>query len=72
MKRSRLRAWPLLVVCYLGLALTVLASSSSSESDVRLKVSIRKDLLGVPSCQHTFSQIELLNLVSVVFELFSQ
>jgi hypothetical protein len=64
MKRFRLLAWPL-VLCYFGLALTVLAKDSSESDEVRLRVSIRKDTLkGVSSCHHTFSQIELLNLVS--------
>lgn len=62
MKRFRLFAWPL-VLCYFGLALTVLAKDGS-ESNVQLKVSIRKDLKG-QSTQHTFSQVELLNLVSL-------
>ena len=45
----------------------VVAKDNYDNDDVRLRVSIRKDtLVGVPSCQHTFSQIELLNLVSVV------
>lgn len=64
MKRFRLLAWPL-VLCYLlGLAFTVLAKDNSESDDVRLRVSIRKESLkGVASCQHTFSQVELLNLV---------
>lgn len=64
MKRFRLLAWPL-VLCYFGLALTVLAKDRSGSDNVRLRVSIRKDTLrGVSSCHHTFSQIELLNTVS--------
>jgi hypothetical protein len=40
------------------------AKDNYDNDDVRLRVSIRKDtMVGVPSCQHTFSQIELLNLV---------
>ena len=66
-----LLAWPL-IVCYLCFVFTVVAKQDSSISNdnnndndsVRLRVSIRKNTLkGVPSCQHTFSQIELLNLV---------
>jgi len=50
-------AWPLL--------LAVVDSSNNKNNDARLKVSIRKDtMVRVPSCQHTFSQIELLNLHS--------
>lgn len=66
MKRPWLMAaWPLLWILYSSAILTaVVDSNKSKNNDARLKVSIRKDtMLGVPSCQHTFSQIELLNMV---------
>ena len=58
-------AWPLLLLLYCSCTLTTVANGSKNKNnDARLKVSIRKDtMVGVPSCQHTFSQIELLNLV---------
>lgn len=68
-RRPALLAWPL-IFCYLCFVFTVVAkqdsisSSDDNNDSVRLRVSIRKNTLkGVPSCQHTFSQIELLNLV---------
>eukprot|EP00536_Pseudo-nitzschia_multiseries_P002791 jgi/Psemu1/283966/fgenesh1_pg.39_\ len=67
MKRPWLMAaWPLLWLFYSSSILTKVANCSKNKNnDARLKVSIRKDtMLGVPSCQHTFSQIELLNLHS--------
>jgi len=73
MKRPWLMAvWPLLWLFYSSSTLTKVANCSKNKNnDARLKVSIRKDtMLGVPSCQHTFSQIELLNLVSYVSTLF--
>jgi hypothetical protein len=66
MKRPWLMAaWPLLLLFYSSATLTAVVNSNKSKNnDARLKVSIRKDtMLGVPSCQHTFSQIELLNMV---------
>lgn len=64
-------AWPIILVLYTLLVLSasavvVLAKKNShNDNDVRLKVDIRKEtLVGAPSCQHTFTQIELLNLVS--------
>ena len=66
MKRPWLMAaWPLLLLLYISATLTtVVDSNKNKNNDARLKVSIRKDtMLGVPSCQHTFSQIELLNMV---------
>ena len=63
MRRPALIAWPLLF--YFFFLLNVVANDSNDYNDVRLEVTIRKDTLkGVPSCQHTFSQVELLNLVS--------
>jgi hypothetical protein len=63
MRRPAIIAW--LLICYFCFVLTVVAKDSSDNDNVRLRVSIRKDTLkGVPSCQHTFSQVELLNLVS--------
>jgi hypothetical protein len=63
MRLPALIAWPL--ICYFCFVLTVVAKDSNDNDTVRLRVSIRKDTLkGVPSCQHTFSQVELLNLVS--------
>ena len=50
-------------ICFCLLVLVV-AQDIGENDDVRLRVSIRKDTLKrVPSCQHTFSQVELLNLV---------
>ena len=57
-------AWPL--IAYLCFFFCVVAKESTENDNVRLRVSIRKDTLkGVQSIQHTFSQIELLNLVSL-------
>ena len=43
----------------------MVAKDIGGNDDAHLKVSIRRDTLNeVPSCQHTFSQIELLNSVS--------
>ena len=64
MRRLGLLAWPLLLG-YFGLGLTVLARDGGDNDDVRLKVSIQKESLKkVPSSQHTFSQLEFMNLVS--------
>jgi hypothetical protein len=55
------------IVCYYLLIVLVVAKDSSDNDNVRLRVSIRKDTLSkVPSCQHTFSQVELLNLVRLM------
>ena len=64
-------AWPLLLLFYSSATLTaVVDSNKNKNNDARLKVSIRKDtMLGVPSCQHTFSQIELLNMVRSFYHL---
>jgi hypothetical protein len=54
------------IICYYLLIVLVVAkdSNDNDNDNVRLRVSIRKDSLSkVPSCQHTFSQVELLNLV---------
>jgi hypothetical protein len=51
-------------ICLCILVLVV-AKDIGENDDVRLKVSIRRDnLKRVSSCQHTFSQVELHNLVS--------
>ena len=73
MKRPWLMAaWPLLLLFYSSSTLTaVVDSNKNKNNDARLKVSIRKDtMLGVPSCQHTFSQIELLNMVRYLSSLW--
>lgn len=62
-------AWPVVLVLYslLLTAVVVVAKDDNETNDntVKLKVDIRKEtLVGAPSCQHTFTQIELLNLVS--------
>ena len=63
MKRPALFVWSF--VFYNLLYVLATAKDSSDNDNVRLKVSILKDsLTGVASCQHTFSQVELLNLVS--------
>ena len=55
------------IICYYLLIVLVVANDSNDNDNVRLRVSIRKDTLSkVPSCQHTFSQIELLNLVRLM------
>ena len=75
MKRPWLMAaWPLLLSVYLSATLTAVADSTKNKNnDARLKVSIRKDtMLGVPSCQHTFSQIELLNMVRQPFKMMTR
>jgi hypothetical protein len=56
-------AWPVALVLYSLSAVVVIANKHQDK--VKLKVDIRKEtLVGAPSCQHTFTQIELLNLVS--------
>ena len=76
MRHPVLIAW--LLICYLCLSWVVVAQESNDNDNVRLRDSIRKDTLkGVPSCQHTFSQVELLNLVSrmshaIFFAYFSK
>jgi hypothetical protein len=64
-------AWPVVLVLYslLVTADVVFAmeenETTSSSTSAKLKVDIRKEtLVGAPSCKHTFTQIELLNLVS--------
>jgi hypothetical protein len=55
------------IICYYLLIVLVVAKDSNDNDNVRLRVSIRKDTLSkVPSCQHTFSQVELLNLVRLM------
>jgi hypothetical protein len=64
---SKMRGPALIIgsaICLCVLVLVV-AKDIGENDDVRLKVSIRRDnLKRVSSCQHTFSQVELLNLVS--------
>jgi hypothetical protein len=65
MRRLSLFAWPLIV--YFCFVLAAVATESDEGDNTRLRVSIREDTLqGVPSCQLTFSRIELINLVSFV------
>lgn len=60
----RLALLALSLIFYFYCVFAVVAKESNDSDSVRLRVSIRKDVLkGVPSCQHTFSQVELLNLV---------
>jgi hypothetical protein len=55
------------IICYYLLIVLVVAKDSNDNDNVRLRVSIRKDTMSkVPSCQHTFSQVELLNLVRLM------
>lgn len=61
---------------FLGAAVTISATTGSGpsskkhndifdEQQVKLRVSLKQDSLKrVPSCQHTFSQMELTNTVS--------
>lgn len=63
MRRQTLVVWS--SICFCLLLVLVVAKAIGETDDVHLKVSIRMDTLnGAPSCQHTFSQIELLNSVS--------
>lgn len=56
-------AWPLLLWCF-GVALKVLAEDTFT--DVRLRLSLNMDTLsGRPSIAHTFTNFELLNIVSL-------
>lgn len=65
MRRLSLYAWPL--ICYFCFVLAVVATESEEVDNIRLRVSIRDDILrGASSCQLTFSRVELLNLVSFV------
>ena len=63
MRRQTLVVWS--SICFCLLLVLVVAKDIGGNDDEHLKVSIRRDTLNeVPSCQHTFSQIELLNSVS--------
>lgn len=60
--------WSIGIVCLL-LGLLVQLSIDcrvveASSEEISFRASVRKDaLIGVPSCVHAFSQVELLNLV---------
>jgi hypothetical protein len=63
-------AWPVLLVLYLSSVWTVTVVAKDNydndQQPVRLKVDLLQDaFIGSPSCIHSFSQIELLNTVSV-------
>jgi hypothetical protein len=57
-----------LLICYQLFLAFVVANGEEhiiNDETARLRVSIRKDSLqGISSCQHSFSQLELQNLVS--------
>ncbi|KAG7360129.1 hypothetical protein IV203_035228 [Nitzschia inconspicua] len=55
-------AWPVVLLVYF-LVMSAVVVIAKKDHKVKLKVDIRKEtLVGAPSCQHTFTQIELLNL----------
>jgi hypothetical protein len=55
-------AWPLLL-CYLGVAVKVIAKGTAS--DIRLMLSLNMETLSDrPSTSHTFTNFELINIVS--------
>jgi hypothetical protein len=64
-------AWLVILVLY-SLPVTPIVvfaieenDTASSRTNLKLRVDIRKEtLVGAPSCKHTFTQMELLNLVS--------
>jgi hypothetical protein len=71
MRRLSLMAWPL--IFYFCIVLAAVATESDKGDNIRLRVAVQEDTLrGVPSCQLTFSRIELINLVSfVACDMFS-
>lgn len=61
--------WPL-VLCFFGVALTAFAKND--DKDVRLRALLKKETLsGRQSTSHTFTNLELLNIVSRRTESFS-
>ena len=63
MGRWFMLAWPVLL-CYFGVAVKVFAKNA--DNDVFLRVSMNMETLtGRPSISHTFSNFELLNIVSL-------
>eukprot|EP00980_Cylindrotheca_fusiformis_P008305 scaffold1736_cov127-Cylindrotheca_fusiformis.AAC.119 len=65
MKRLSLFAWAL--IGYFSFVLAVVATNSEVGDEIGLRVSFRDDILqGAPSCQLSFSRVELLNLVGFV------